>query len=340
MFVSSEGDYGDFVYLLGVLSELSGGPHSVVLRTSDGTKIRSQEDLSKFADMVISLALEQPYISEARKIQDGDTIQWHSGGFRGVGVWCPKATLLEAKSHYLTMVHNIGHGISGRQKWLTVEPDSRTKGRIVVNRTGRYRNGYFPWNRIMDHYGDLLVFIGLPHEYRDFCGQFGGIPFIRTHTMLDVARLVAGSEMVIANQSCVNACAEGLKHRMIQETNLGIPDCIWRRGNAQHVSDGGCRLPDIGGSGELHVPTQFSETLTTKRSCPPGLWQFHGQRNNSSIAGMVDAIYMKEKRRRPKSEIEMEVVAENIRRVPDHFMDKSSRCVFDVFHEAYKNSPC
>lgn len=340
MIAGCSGDVGDAIYCIGVLSGLDGGPHALVFHPSDATKFRTWEAIARLSQLIAPLALQQSYISECRVAGQGEAIQWRSGEFRGRGIWCPRATLLEAKAHHLQMIHNIGHGIRGTNKWINVAPDTRTNGRIVISRTGRYRNGYFPWQEIVDHYGDRLVFIGLPHEYRDFCGEFGGVEWLRTDNMLDVAKLVAGSELCIANQSSVNACAEGLKHNLIQETSIYVPDCIFRRGNAQHVSDGSCILPNVSDSGHIHIPTKFRESISNKTHItPPGLWRYPNVPNNPSLAGVVNEVHLRERRRRPKEEIELEVVAFNIRRNPEHFTDKSSRCIFDIFHEALSNSP-
>jgi len=95
-------------------------------------------------------------------------------------------------------------------------------------------------------YGDRIMFVGTKDEHTSFCNEFGSVPYRATKNLLEVAELINGAFLFIGNQSCANAIAEGLKAPTIQETSLDIPDCIFKRPNAQYVIDGSCILPGIG----------------------------------------------------------------------------------------------
>lgn len=276
MICSTEGDLGDATYLLAILSKLDGGSHTLLLEASPVTKAKGPEGVAMLHKAFSPLANAQPYIKECRIIQDGETVDWKSADFRKAGYTYGK-TLMAAHLDHLISVLDVGHGIDGRDQWLTVEPSQESKGRVVINRTGRYRNSAFYWDRIVKHYSYRLMFVGLPHEWREFCAHFGYVEFRPTENLLEVSQLIAGSDLFIGNQSCANACAEGLKHRSIQETSLIHPDCIFKRDNAQFSHNGGCTLPDVDGSGELVLKPRQPDTsnLSTMIS-PPGNWQFPG----------------------------------------------------------------
>lgn len=338
--LSCNGDYGDYVFFLDCVAELPNGPHTVLLHTcpqSKPTKIKTQEDLDRFAAMAIPLAKVQPYVSECRIAEPSDDIHWVSGDFRGTWPWCPKVSLLGAKGHHMSATLRVPIP-KGEAPWLHVTPSPESSGRIIVNRTGRYRNDYFPWREIVNFYGDRLLFVGVPHEYRDFCGQFGAIEYRKTSDLLEMAQLIAGSQLVIANQSCVNALAEGLKHPLIQETSLHIPDCIFRRPNAQHVYDGSCSLTNFD-TGEIwNLPSKFEATYEVNETVvPPGQWQFPEQPPMSVLKLLVEKVW-NERGRPDRSLVMAEIVEHNVKRLPEWFADPNARLIFQTFREAFKNA--
>jgi hypothetical protein len=300
MVVSSEGDAGDICYLSSILSKLDGGPHTVLLKSSPITKAKGEVGVRMLDALVSPLLNSQPYIAECRIARAEDQVDWPSEEFRKRG-YSRGNTLLGAHLDHLVETKGIGHGITGAESWLQAEPSNETAGKVVINRTGRYRNPSFYWERLVRHYSHRLVFVGLPHEWREFCAHFGYVDFRPTSNLLEVAELIAGSELFVGNQSCAYAIAEGLKHRTIQETSLTHPDCIFKRPNAQYSTNGGCRLPDVDGSGELElVPRMPDVGNVSTMISPPGNWQFPG------VAPCPD----------------FSVVLKNVMRMPE-FADKS-----------------
>lgn len=276
MICSSHGDAGDICFMAAILSKLDGGPHTLVLQSSPITKAKGEAGVRMLDTLVSPLLNAQPYIKECRIIRDGDQVDWHSEEFRKMG-YSRGNTLLGAHLDHLIHVHGIGHGINGAEAWLQVPKSPESAGKVVINRTGRYRNTSFYWDRIVRHYSHRLLFVGLLHEWREFCSHFGYVDFRPTTNLLEVASLIAGSDLFIGNQSCANAIAEGLKHASIQETSLTHPDCIFKRPNAQHSTNGGCLLPDVDGSGELVLVPRMPEIANVSTMIsPPGNWQFPG----------------------------------------------------------------
>ncbi len=281
---STEGDSGDTVFLLNILKHLPNGPHTLLFEPSTMTK-STPEGLDK---LVGDLIRQQPYIKECRPARPDDKIDWHSAQFRSVRHYTPGETLMQAHLNHYCMVKQTALKIPGDTPWLTVSPSPLSKGRVIVNRTGRYRNDRFPWAKVVDHYKHLLLFVGLHHEWRETCGLFGYMDFMPTENMLQVAELIAGSELFIGNQSCAFAIAEGLKHPRIQETHLVFPDCIFPTAEgypaAQHIATDEVVLPAVGSRPTVTFPSEdpvFKPLDSTR--VPPGSWQYPGHKKNPSL---------------------------------------------------------
>lgn len=275
--VSSCGDVGDSVITLSVISQMHGGPHKFLFYPSQTTKMKTPADVSRWLSLMKPLAESQDYIEECRVKIPQDNIDWDSGGFRGTGLHSRSASLFEAQLSHLVHIKQFGRTMTPLLKWLHVEPSPESRGRIICARSGRYRNGSFPWGKIVKHYGDRLLFIGLKHEHAEFCSHWGMVEHKPVNDLLEMAKVIAGSEMFIGNQSSPMAIAEGLKHPTIQETSTDPADCIYYRENAQWVDNGACILPDIGESGVLVVkPQAYDVTDIVTHTTPPGQWQVEG----------------------------------------------------------------
>lgn len=123
------------------------------------------------------------------------------------------------------------------EPWLQIK-DAPQHNKIVVGKTLRYPTSFFPWQLIGEKYGDELLFVGLPTEYLAFAGHVKReVEYRHTPTLLDAAKVVAGSKFVICNQSVLHWLAAGLGHTYIQETFEGpyARTAIVPRENAIHT---------------------------------------------------------------------------------------------------------
>lgn len=330
MVISSCGDCGDSVILLGIISQIDGGPHKLLLQPSGETKMKTAQDVTRWHYFFSPLASAQPYIEDCRIRVPGDNVDWESGGFRGSGLHSRNASLFEAQLSHLVHVRHMGREFTPDKPWLKATPSKESRGRIICNRSGRYRNGSFPWKRIVQHYGDLLLFVGLKHEHADFSGEFGMVEYRQTDNCLQIAELIAGSEMFIGNQSCAMTIAEGLKHRSIQETSTDPSDCIYKRDNAQWVDNGQVTLPAIGDREELRLRASVyipSEVLT--HTTPPGMWQVEGYPPMGTFPALKKFCQLN--RIGPQDEtLEQWIKAQNAMRVPEFFfgdaIQQNTRC--------------
>jgi hypothetical protein len=323
MICSTEGDLGDGCYLLGILREIP-GEHTLLLSRSSKTKIRTDQDLRTFHALFGPLAESQPYITECRPMRVGDKVDWASANFRSQGHYSMGESLLEAHRKNLESTLGVGSGISGSKKWLEAKPSPLSRNRVLINRTGRYRNDRMPWSKIVGHYSHRLAFVGLKHEWREFCSMFGYVDFLPTANLLEVAELIAGCAGVFANQSSFFAIAEGLKFTpRTLEVSLQFPDTVF--GGAQYVVDGACHLVDVNGSGTLDIPSDaFKISAVQTMYQPTGGWRFEQDGLPPIIESTHEkAAYQLRRRNRDKGlsveESERLVIEQNVRRVPRFF---------------------
>lgn len=122
--------------------------------------------------------------------------------------------------------------------WLEADP-VKVKP-IVVSRTSRYRcpNGDAKWREIVRD-ADLEkhgIFLGTPAEHGDFVQVTGcNISYRPVKDFLEMANIVAGSDLVMANQNFVYSLAMGLGKDAVLETikikSLPQNECFFPRNN-------------------------------------------------------------------------------------------------------------
>lgn len=238
------GDYGDLVVTIPTIIQ-RGEPCWILLYDNGQTK-----GIISRAHIIRPLLESQPLIESVRTWRN-ESVDWRSEEFRR-GWHDRKRNLATCHAQHALDTHFIDTMPDMSKPWLTVEPNKKFNGLIIINRSPRYNNAHFPWRKIVEHYGNLLCFVGLQQEHADFEHHFGKVRYIVTNDMLEVAQAIAGSDLFIANQSACATIAEGLKHPRIIESCLTMPDCIYPNAhNAQYVFDGSVNLPAV-----AHVPAK------------------------------------------------------------------------------------
>lgn len=132
----------------------------------------------------------------------------------------------------------MGIQVDLSKPWIVAETDERTKGRILISRGPRWQGYWFPWRQLVNTFRAQMVFVGLDEDYQDFVKKYGSVERIKTDDLYDVAKLINGCSLFIANQSSPNAICEGLQKDNILEVCLHAPDCIYFRNNSKYVTDG------------------------------------------------------------------------------------------------------
>ncbi len=324
--IGTEGDLGDSVVLLGVIRQIDDGPHTLFLQQSNVTKMRTQEAMAAFNNAFSPLAKAQSYIADCRVATPEDSGWWNSGGFRGKGLHSKTSTLFNAVLSHLILVHGIGRGFKSSDPWLEAEASPSTRDRVVIARSDRYRNGSMPWAKILEFYGERLIFVGSKAEHERFCNETGSVEYLPTNNLLELAKAIKGSLLFIGNQSSPMAVCEGLKHRSIQETCLTIADCVYKRDNAQYCYDGRMTLPGFDGVEDLII--RFSSHQNRNISTiftPPKGWT-HPKIGPSTNFKQALSILKALPVYRGVSEeiIKQEIIDHNVERVPDFFISKNA----------------
>lgn len=113
--------------------------------------------------------------------------------------------------------------------WIEVIPNRVSE--VLIARSVRYQNDKFPWEKICADFPNA-VFVGLKEEHELFARDFCHIPFYKTTNALELASVIAGSDLFIGNQSLPYSIAEALKKTSIQESCPDCHDCMFVRDNA------------------------------------------------------------------------------------------------------------
>ena len=309
MHFGSSGDLGDILLMLPLIQQL-GGKHCLWLYDRPWTK-----RIEPRFHLIEPLLSAQPYI-EYVAVGNGKAIEYDLSTFRERYV--PTRTLLASHADWAALKYGLP-AATGDKPWLTVEPSPVSRGRVVIARSPRYHNPHFSWSQILAHYGDKLLFVGIPEEHADFIQAFGAVEFAPTSNMLEVAQLIAGSELFIGNQSSPNAIAEGLKHPRIQETNLRVPDCVFPGSeNAQYVADGAVVLPAVGDLEEWIIASALGGFREPNpQECPPNMWQYPGALSQYNLVAIANEVAGKEGI--SFNEAQQKVFDVNTERCPDFF---------------------
>ena len=143
---------------------------------------------------------------------------------------------------------------SRTQPWLHV-PDPLKISRVIFARCPRYHNARMPWRQIMAKYKKYQpTFVGHADEHQDLQRIVGPLAYYPTRDYLTLARVIAGCDLFVSNQSSPHAIAEGLKKRKLLEVAIHDNNCHWERSDATYVRDGGEELPDLDGPA-WHTPS-------------------------------------------------------------------------------------
>lgn len=152
-------------------------------------------------------------------------------------------------THWMCEAHGVDYGCMN-EAWLTVEPNRVAP--VVIARAGAgrqsthvYHHPSFPWHSVWKKYGDKAVFVGTAEEHRMFCSTCGDIPHHPTANLYEAARVIAGSDLFIGNQSCPHAIAEGLKKRILLEVWPAGPNCLVYRPGVTHWWKADVELPEV-----------------------------------------------------------------------------------------------
>jgi len=226
------GKLGDIIWALPVIKYLGGGKLYIKPNEWDGAELKLSLES---ALSIISLLNEQEYIHGA-EMYGGQRIDYDLNQFRNVIFRYPGITISQSVFLGLGITDNVSEYLN--TPWLKVDKDPNVIDKIVVSRTGRYLSGREHINKFylilkergLSKHG---VFVGSESEYESFENIYKTeIPYYKTSSILDLAKVVSASKFYVGNENLTNAINEGLKKVSFLERNLNPPAqsfCIFNR---------------------------------------------------------------------------------------------------------------
>lgn len=319
------GDLGDCVFFLPLLRAI-GGKHHILL--VDRNKVSPfTAPLVQRSHLIIPLLESHPNVASVSCSEEKPDVDMSL--FRAFHN--ATTTLVKAQVSYYNSETGSSLEEDGSTPWLAhIKPDEKFKDRIIVARSPRYNNDFFPWREIVKFYGQRLLFIGLDKEHEVFCRNFGNIERAKVNDFHRMARIIAGAKLFIGNQSSPHAVAMGLGVPIISEVCLNQPDCIFNRDNVQYVANGACILKD--GDRELAIENRIPLDMTFHREmCPPGQWQYPGLPATPIYSQLINLVIQVE--RCSRDEADRLIAIYNSRRCPE-FFGNSGPAHLRLFKEA------
>lgn len=132
----------------------------------------------------------------------------------------------------ITRWYFLTYGISTDlgKPWLQVNADETYKDAIVIARSARYRTPQIDYSFLRKY--ERLVFVGMPDEFADMKKQIPGLVYKPVNNFLELASVIAGSNLFIGNQSFPFSLAEAMKVRRVLEVYPQCPNVVVEGANA------------------------------------------------------------------------------------------------------------
>lgn len=257
---ASSGDHGDIIASLAVCKSAGHGEYYVFDRPI------TKSILAPHRFYAIKPLLEsQSYISRFDQHR-GEHIDHDFSTFREGGLdWGLSLAELQARWVKVPITED---------PWMELDSNHEYDGAIIVNRSPRHNNPWFPWKDIINHFSKDIVFVGLREEHRALEELTGAsIRYIPTSDLLQVGRMIAASKLFIGNQSCALNIAIALGKRFVCENSLMAADVIYRRPDSFYVPDGKIVNLEVEGyepfNSGISLPDQEVDLNVTP---PGGMW--------------------------------------------------------------------
>lgn len=175
------------------------------------------------------------------------SVEFHTGQEVGVDLNAFRLRMRENhRRETLVQMQLRSHGVPESEldkPWIKVSP--RKTHRVIVNLTERYRNPQFPWRRVYDKYGAEMGFVGTEKEHSLFVQNVGTCPKVETVSLLDLAQVIAGSELFVGNQSLPLALAHAMHHPTVCEMSRTGIDGWHRTINCVGTAGATIELPNL-----------------------------------------------------------------------------------------------
>jgi ADP-heptose:LPS heptosyltransferase len=232
------GTFGDLIYSLPIMRHLGGGDFYLHLNQinwigqhyygSAPTPFHQGRMTQQDFEYMRTFMESQDYVNKFDVMTPSTEIKHNLDRFRPLFVNHP-GNYVDVYAAAFGITNPTQLAILRNTPWLTVpNPSVMDENRtIVINRTSRWLPQQLsPQWAIWQEEGaeETSVFVGLPEEHAAFKKATGwDIPRVETPTMLDLAQIIAGSELFIGNQSVALSLAIGLGVNVCCEYRDDLP---------------------------------------------------------------------------------------------------------------------
>ena len=221
------GHIGDIIAFLPSFQRLN-GTHLVIKDEQPW-----MEPMSGFKYDSIKPLLESQGIKVS--FNDATVVDYDMSGWREC--YRDDISLADAQARYCGVITRDGF-LDLNAPWIKVDGNPDTKDLVIFNRSPRYNNSLFPWDKIVKHYGSQAVFVGTDDEHKVFCSKFGEVKRHFAKNCLEVAQAIASCRLFVGNQSSAFWIAAALQKPLIQEVYTPSPNSVIKYPEAQYCFDG------------------------------------------------------------------------------------------------------
>jgi len=205
------GALGDIIYALPTIHALDGGILYI-------TKIHQYEFLKRLLDLQENIEIK------GGKVKG---IIYDMNQYRVIDKEAEKNKEVKHLAVCHAEVFNVKCNLI--DSWIKVSP--KYKADIVVSRSTRYHDVEgIDWEMLN---GYNVLFLGFENDYKEFIKKSKFYPdYIKCKDALEMAQIIAGSKLFIANQTLSFALAEAMKHPRVLEV-------CYRKNNCQPYGSNG-----------------------------------------------------------------------------------------------------
>ena len=228
------GDLGDIIFSLPTIRALgggilyldpNGGEQEPVLAQTGARRTRLS---ARSIDRLRPLLARLPYISEVR-LWNGEPVDANLDTFR-----------LHQNYNNVCDSHLAAFGLPFTERdrhWIDLtDPLVDSRFPIIIARSVRYHSNYVFWATHLPQFVERAAFVGLPKEHEIFEYTYETkVHFWDAPDILTLARVIAGAQQVICNQSLPQTLAEAMKKNLVVEIFRVAPSAVFNRPGVVYV---------------------------------------------------------------------------------------------------------
>jgi hypothetical protein len=241
MIFAHSGHLGDCLYSLPTVQILTGNEPAIlyikqVFEDSNSERY-GNSDYNQYT-AIKGLLEQQPYIKEVRPFTPADG-EWWPGRWSGMTEKFIDLDDARRQDRYTRRYrfhlerYFMQFGIHKDWRevipWLTVEGESKVTGNYAVfHVTDRWNSYSTDWGKVLLEARSLyddIYFTGYELHWKEFCSRFGSLEYLPTENLLELAKVIKGSEALYTNQNCALVVAQGISKKYYLARNADRTHC-------------------------------------------------------------------------------------------------------------------